>query len=62
MKFLILLALAGCTASDDLESAVIQKHACENFQTQYNAAALSKPPTDRVVNKIKECKDLGAWK
>lgn len=60
MKYILVLILSGCSASDDLIHIKNQKEYCKTFKARYDEVGV-KTNTKAIDDQIKECQELGAW-
>lgn len=62
MKLILLLALflIACTAEEDLDQIKGMKMDCESFHGFYKEVS-PKKNTSAIDDKIKHCREIGAW-
>lgn len=64
-KLILLLLVMGCSPEmDALHRLGIAKEDCEKFQQRYEEVKAStvQELDKKIVDKVEECKKLGAWK
>ena len=57
-------AIFGISRSpeNDIASIKDKQERCREFQSEYEDLKLPSPPTDRLADRVAECKKLGVWK